>query len=98
MMAQPIDFGSHFHHYEGLPFKNVGCALCRQLEFNLAPDARRRESRPMFICAAKKSLTRLVLLLVMLFAGMLPASATNYFTRTWQVEQGLPQNKVTAVV
>lgn len=22
----------------------------------------------------------------------------NYFTRTWQVEQGLPQNKVTAVV
>jgi len=52
----------------------------------------------MFICAAKKRLTRLVLLLLMLFAGMLRLSATNYFTRTWQVEQGLPQNKVTAVV
>ena len=26
------------------------------------------------------------------------AAAPNYFTRTWQVEQGLPQNKVTAVV
>jgi signal transduction histidine kinase/ligand-binding sensor domain-containing protein len=26
------------------------------------------------------------------------AAAANYFTRTWQVEQGLPQNKVTAVV
>ena len=25
-------------------------------------------------------------------------STPNYFTRTWQVEQGLPQNKVTAVV
>ncbi|MGA2853074.1 MAG: two-component regulator propeller domain-containing protein [Verrucomicrobiota bacterium] len=26
------------------------------------------------------------------------AAAPNYFTRIWQVEQGLPQNKVTAVV
>ena len=26
------------------------------------------------------------------------SGAPNYFTRTWQVEQGLPQNKVTAVV
>jgi signal transduction histidine kinase/ligand-binding sensor domain-containing protein len=26
------------------------------------------------------------------------AAPPNYFTRTWQVEQGLPQNKVTAVV
>ena len=26
------------------------------------------------------------------------AAAPNYFTRVWQVEQGLPQNKVTAVV
>jgi hypothetical protein len=25
-------------------------------------------------------------------------AAPNYFTRTWQVEQGLPQNKVSAVV
>jgi signal transduction histidine kinase/ligand-binding sensor domain-containing protein len=31
--------------------------------------------------------------------GILSTSAApNYFTRTWQVEQGLPQNKVTAVV
>jgi ligand-binding sensor domain-containing protein len=29
------------------------------------------------------------------FAGAVPE---KYFTRTWQVEQGLPQNKVTAVV
>ena len=26
------------------------------------------------------------------------AAAPHYFIRTWQVEQGLPQNKVTAVV
>ena len=26
------------------------------------------------------------------------SNAPNYYTRTWQVEQGLPQNKVTAVV
>ncbi len=32
-------------------------------------------------------------------AGLLPVTAApDYFTRTWQVEQGLPQNKVTAVV
>ena len=32
-------------------------------------------------------------------ADFFPAiAAPNYFTRTWQVEQGLPQNKVTAVV
>jgi signal transduction histidine kinase/ligand-binding sensor domain-containing protein len=37
---------------------------------------------------------------VVLAAGSPPTlvSAPNYFTRTWQVEQGLPQNKVTAVV
>ncbi len=36
----------------------------------------------------------------MVAAGLFPALAAppNYFTRTWQVEQGLPQNKVTAVV
>ena len=36
----------------------------------------------------------------MVAAGFFPAMAAppNYFTRTWQVEQGLPQNKVTAVV
>ena len=35
----------------------------------------------------------------MVAAGFFSAlAAPNYFTRTWQVEQGLPQNKVTAVV
>ncbi|HZI33843.1 MAG TPA: hypothetical protein VFF11_16000, partial [Candidatus Binatia bacterium] len=34
---------------------------------------------------------------VMAAAGSAVA-APNYFTRAWQVEQGLPQNKVTAVV
>jgi signal transduction histidine kinase/ligand-binding sensor domain-containing protein len=36
----------------------------------------------------------------MVAAGFFSALAAppNYFTRTWQVEQGLPQNKVTAVV
>jgi len=40
------------------------------------------------------------LTLAMVAAGWFPALAAppNYFTRTWQVEQGLPQNKVTAVV
>ena len=37
-------------------------------------------------------------LLVLAVAFSAPAAAPNYFTRTWQVEQGLPQNKVTAVV
>jgi len=31
-------------------------------------------------------------------AATVSSNAPNYFTRTWQVEQGLPQNKVTAVV
>ena len=36
----------------------------------------------------------------MVAAGFFSALAAppDYFTRTWQVEQGLPQNKVTAVV
>ena len=39
----------------------------------------------------------------LIFAASAPVffsagAAPNYFTRTWQVEQGLPQNKVTAVV
>lgn len=40
------------------------------------------------------------LTLAMVVAGWLaaPAAPPNYFTRCWQVEQGLPQNKVTAVV
>lgn len=42
-----------------------------------------------------------LLLALTLFGGLIfPAFAAppNYFIRTWQVEQGLPQNKVTAVV
>src|ERR1019366_5733878 len=40
------------------------------------------------------------LTIAMLAAGLFsaPAAPPNYFTRAWQVEQGLPQNKVTAVV
>jgi len=52
-------------------------------------------------CAAEKNfLCRVTLILVVTAAGFFPAAAAppNYFTRTWQVEQGLPQNKVTAVV
>jgi len=48
---------------------------------------------------AKKSLGRFALVFALSAAGFCPASAApNYFTRTWQVEQGLPQSKVTAVV
>jgi len=46
--------------------------------------------------------TRMILALVWLLSwGHFPESATaspNYFVRAWQAEQGLPQNKVTAVV
>jgi len=50
--------------------------------------------------ARKKSLCPFALILAATAAGFFPALATvpNYFTRVWQVEQGLPQNKVTAVV
>ena len=49
--------------------------------------------------AAKKSLSRFALVFSLSAAVFFPVSAApNYFTRTWQVEQGLPQNKVTAVV
>lgn len=43
---------------------------------------------------------RIMLTFAMIAAGLLsaPAAPPNYVTRTWQVEQGLPQNKVTAVV
>ena len=46
----------------------------------------------------KKILNR-IFLAALFFAGGFPALAVppNYFVRTWQVEQGLPQNKVTAV-
>jgi len=44
-------------------------------------------------------LCRFAPIFAMAVAGFFPAmAAPNYFTRTWQVEQGLPQNKVTAVV
>ena len=54
----------------------------------------------MFPRAAEKNrVCRFALVLVVAVAGFSSAAAgPNYFTRTWQVEQGLPQNKVTAVV
>jgi len=55
----------------------------------------------MFLCAAKRKVfCRFILLVAFVHLELLSASALpmNYFTRTWQVEQGLPQNKVTAVV
>ena len=51
------------------------------------------------LAVAKISLGRFALVFALSAAGLFCASAApNYFTRTWQVEQGLPQNKVTAVV
>jgi signal transduction histidine kinase/ligand-binding sensor domain-containing protein len=56
--------------------------------------------KTMFLRAAKIYIPgRLALVFVAAVAGFFSApAAPNYFTRTWQVEQGLPQNKVTAVV
>jgi signal transduction histidine kinase/ligand-binding sensor domain-containing protein len=50
--------------------------------------------------AEKTHFFRVGLLLAALnfFLPSARAAGPNYFTRTWQVEQGLPQNKVTAVV
>src|ERR1700690_3040415 len=60
---------------------------------------RSRQCEVMFPCAAKKSALCRFALAFSLAAGFSSApAAPNYFTRTWQVEQGLPQNKVTAVV
>ncbi len=58
----------------------------------------------MLLCAAQNNFPcRLVFLfaatVAILASGLVSAPASpDYFTRTWQVEQGLPQNKVTAVV
>src|ERR1035437_10327192 len=53
----------------------------------------------MFPRAARKKLCRFALVFAAIASGIFSATAApNYFTRTWQVEQGLPQNKVTAVV
>jgi signal transduction histidine kinase/ligand-binding sensor domain-containing protein len=52
-------------------------------------------------CATEKQLLGwFALTFAIVAVGFFPALAAspNYFTRTWQVEQGLPQNKVTAVV
>ena len=48
----------------------------------------------------KQFLGWLALTLAMVAAGVFsaPAAPPNYFTRSWQVEQGLPQNKVTTMV
>jgi len=49
--------------------------------------------------AELKNLCRVALVFAVIASALPPAvAAPNYFTRTWQVEQGLPQNKVTAVV
>jgi signal transduction histidine kinase/ligand-binding sensor domain-containing protein len=40
----------------------------------------------------------LLICAILEFAGHSLLAAQNYFTRTWQVEQGLPHNKVTALV
>lgn len=47
-----------------------------------------------------QTIRRRIILALLVLAGGFSARALppNYFTRTWQVEQGLPQNKVTAVV
>ena len=46
-----------------------------------------------------KKLYRFALVFALAVPGIFSAlAAPNYFTRIWQVEQGLPQNKVTAVV
>ena len=46
-----------------------------------------------------KIVCRFVLVFAMIAAGLFSApAAPDYFTRTWQMEQGLPQNKATAVV
>ena len=50
--------------------------------------------------APQKMIRYCALILTASAAGFFPAAAApqHFFTRTWQVEQGLPQNKVTAVV
>ena len=48
--------------------------------------------------ASQKILRRIFLGLLVFAGGFSAPAAPNYFARTWQVEQGLPQNKVTAVV
>jgi signal transduction histidine kinase/ligand-binding sensor domain-containing protein len=46
----------------------------------------------------KKIFCRFALVFAVIVAGLFPATAApDYFARTWQVEQGLPQNKVTAM-
>ena len=49
--------------------------------------------------AEKNGLCRFALVFAWIASFFFPAAAaSNYFTRTWQVEDGLPQSKVTAVV
>ena len=58
-----------------------------------------QNERMLPFAVAEKSLGRFALVFSLSAAVYFSASAApNYFTRTWQVEQGLPQNKVTAVV
>lgn len=65
----------------------------------LRPLARRAQNKTMFPRAAEKVACRFALVFTVIALFFFPsAAAPNCFTRTWQVEQGLPQNKVTAVV
>jgi signal transduction histidine kinase/ligand-binding sensor domain-containing protein len=61
---------------------------------------RGEQYQTMFLRATDRNiLCRFALVFAVAAAGVFSATAApNYFTRTWQVEQGLPQNKVTAVV
>ena len=53
----------------------------------------------MFPRVSRNEISGFALVFAAIASGFFPAAAApNYFTRTWQVEQGLPQNKVTAVV
>ena len=73
----------------------------RRLEIILRFIRHGEQNRPMFRRVARGNvLCRIILALACLGVGIFQglAASPNYFIRTWQVEQGLPQNKVTAVV
>jgi signal transduction histidine kinase/ligand-binding sensor domain-containing protein len=60
--------------------------------------ARKAQTKTMLPRAAEIVACRFALVFAVVATFFPAAAAPNYFTRTWQVEQGLPQNKVTAVV
>src|SRR5205814_1011613 len=76
-------------------------SLVKAMSRELACGFRRGGQNPaMFFRTAKKtSLCRFTAVFAVIVSfGFPAAAASTYFTRTWQIEQGLPQNKVTAVV